>query len=223
LKNFIREVPNLNVKEILTYNEIREHIKKDNNEKENVTEKSYKFWTFLARQRPLRSSDKDCKGSTYNVLVKWETEDSTYEPFEIIGKDHLVTCAQYAKKHNLLEIDGWQRFRPYSKNCKKLERMVYQAKHHNFRREPYWKTCVLVPQMHQQAVDIDKKNKNKLWKNMKNRDATDLQYKKFIDNGKDTLQPTGYKRKKCHKIYDFKHVVLEKAQIVAGGHLTYTN
>ena len=33
-----------------------------------------KFQTYhVAHQGPLQSSDKDWKGSTYNVLVEWET------------------------------------------------------------------------------------------------------------------------------------------------------
>jgi hypothetical protein len=72
----IYEVPNSMVDEIFTYNEILDHIEKDNIDIESNTEQLYKFQR-IAHQRPLRTSDKDYKGSTYNVLVEWETGGTT--------------------------------------------------------------------------------------------------------------------------------------------------
>jgi hypothetical protein len=74
---FICEVPNSTVDEILTYNEILDYIEGEENEIQNATEQLYKFRRISAHQGPLRTSDKDYKGSTYNVLVEWETGEST--------------------------------------------------------------------------------------------------------------------------------------------------
>jgi hypothetical protein len=49
---------------------------------------------------------KDYKGLTYNVLVAWETVESTYEPLDLIASDDPITCAEYALKHNLLDVPG---------------------------------------------------------------------------------------------------------------------
>jgi hypothetical protein len=49
---------------------------------------------------------KDYKGSTYNVLVAWETGASTYEPLDLIASDDPITCTEYALKHNLLDEPG---------------------------------------------------------------------------------------------------------------------
>jgi hypothetical protein len=68
---------------------------------------------------------KDYKGSTYNVLVAWETGESTYEPFNLIASDDPVTCAEYALKHNLLDEPRWKRFRHYTRN-KKYVRLYCQ-------------------------------------------------------------------------------------------------
>ena len=54
---FICEVPNSTVDEILTYNEIIDHIEKENNEIDNDTEQLYKFRRIVAHQGPLQSSD----------------------------------------------------------------------------------------------------------------------------------------------------------------------
>ena len=68
---FICEVPGSTVDEIFTYNEILDHIEKDNHDLRNDTEQLFKFRRITAHQGPLRTSDKDYKGSTYNVLVEW--------------------------------------------------------------------------------------------------------------------------------------------------------
>ena len=46
------------------------------------------------------------KGTKYNVMVEWETRDITNEPLSLIAADDPVTCAEYAKKHDLLQLDG---------------------------------------------------------------------------------------------------------------------
>jgi hypothetical protein len=52
---------------------------------------------------------KDYKGSTSNVLVAWETGESTYDSLDLIASDDPITCAEYALKHNLLDETGWKR------------------------------------------------------------------------------------------------------------------
>jgi hypothetical protein len=125
---FICEVPNSTVDEIFTYNEILNHIEKDNNDLESDTEQLFKFHRIAAHQGPLCSSDKDWKGSSYNVLVEWETGETMYEPLNTIAADDPVTCAEYAKENNLLDTDGWKQFRRLAKNEKKLKLMINQAK-----------------------------------------------------------------------------------------------
>jgi hypothetical protein len=121
---FICEVPESTVDEIVTYNEILDHIEKDSNNIENDTEHLYEFRRISAHQVPLCSSNKDYKGSLFNVLVEWETGETTYEPLALIASDNAVTCAAYAAKHGLLDTQGWKRFKRYAKNQKKIDRMI---------------------------------------------------------------------------------------------------
>ena len=44
--------------------------------------------------------------SKYNVQVGWETGEITFEPLSIIAADDPVTCAAYAKEHDLLAVEG---------------------------------------------------------------------------------------------------------------------
>jgi hypothetical protein len=107
---FICEVHGSTVDEIFTYNEILDRIKRDNSDLESDTEQLYKFCHTTAHQGPLCSSDKDWKGSKYNVLVKWETGETPYEPLKMITTDEPVACAEYARENDLLNIDGWKQF-----------------------------------------------------------------------------------------------------------------
>jgi hypothetical protein len=70
---FICEVRNSIVDKILTYNEIPDYIEREENEVQNDMEQLFKIWRITAHQGPLRTSDKDYKVSTFNVLVEWET------------------------------------------------------------------------------------------------------------------------------------------------------
>ena len=56
-------------------------------------------------------------------MVEWETEDVTEEPLSIIAADDPVTCAAYAKKHNLLNLPGLRRF----KNIAKSQELLNQS------------------------------------------------------------------------------------------------
>jgi hypothetical protein len=44
------------------------------------------------------------------VLVEWETGETTYEPLKMIATDDPVTCAEYSRENDLLNIDGWKQF-----------------------------------------------------------------------------------------------------------------
>jgi hypothetical protein len=203
---FICEVPNLKVNKMYTYNKILDHIEKDKDDIGNDTEQLYKFRRITAHQGPLRSSDKDYKGSRYNIFVEWETGETTYEPLDLIASDDPVTCAQYAKQHGLLDTEGWKRFRCITSEFPKVERLINQAKTSTYKHEPFWKFGYLVPQTHWQAMDIDKKNVNDFWKEA---EATEmrqlLEYNTFVDKGTNCTPTPGYKKFRCHLVHSIKH------------------
>ena len=65
----------------------------------------FKFRAIIGYQGPLAATDPDWKGSKYNVQVEWETGEITFEPLSIIAADDPVTCAAYAKEHDLLAAE----------------------------------------------------------------------------------------------------------------------
>ena len=164
-------------------------------DKDSDTEQQYKFRRITEHQGPLQKTDKDYKGSTYNVLVEWESGESTYEPLDLIASDDPVTCAEYVLMNNLLDQTGWKRFRRFEKNEKQMQRMINQAKLRSYRQDPFWKFGVMVPRTHSHAIEIDEKNGNTKWQDA---EATDMQhlleYQTFIDKGKGVRRQIGTRK-----------------------------
>ena len=93
--------------EIMSYNQLMDYIQKGTDAEEDP-DSLFKFRDIVAHQGPLESTDPDHKGSRYNVMVEWESGEITYEPLALISKDDPITCAVYAKKHDLLDTTGWK-------------------------------------------------------------------------------------------------------------------
>ena len=96
--------------DLVTYNQVLNHIESD-----DTDHGVWKFKAIIGHQGPLRENHPDYKGSSYNVLVAWETGEQTYEPLDLIAKDDPVTCAIYAKDKALLDKPGWKHFKSIAK------------------------------------------------------------------------------------------------------------
>ena len=68
----------------------------------------WQFKCIIRHQGPLKPSNHHYKGSRFNVQVKWENGEITYEPLHIIAKDGSLSCAVYAGDNDLLEVAGWK-------------------------------------------------------------------------------------------------------------------
>ena len=113
--------------EIMSYNQLMDYIQKGTDAEEDM-DSLFKFRDIVAHQGPLESTDPDHKGSKYNVMVEWESGEVTYEPLTLISKDDPITCAVYAKKHDLLDTTGWKHLKRYAKTSKRLIRAVKQSR-----------------------------------------------------------------------------------------------
>jgi hypothetical protein len=71
---------------IYTYNQVLDFIERDNLDMDSDTEQLYHFRRINGHQGPLRTSDTDYKGSTYNVLVEWESGEITYYHSTLLEK-----------------------------------------------------------------------------------------------------------------------------------------
>ena len=113
--------------EIMSYNQLMDYIQKGTDAEEDP-DSLFKFRDIVAHQSPLESTDPNHKGSKYNVMVEWESGEVTYEPLTLISKDDPITCAVYAKKHDLLDTTGWKHLKRYVKTSKRLIRAVKQSR-----------------------------------------------------------------------------------------------
>ena len=67
-------------------------------------------------------------------MVEWETGEITEEPLSIIAKDDTVTCAAYAKEHNLPQLPEWNKLKHIARHQKTLTRVINQTKIRQGRR-----------------------------------------------------------------------------------------
>ena len=150
----------------------------------------YKFRAITCHQGPLSPQDENYKGSKYNDMVEWETWEITEEPLSLIAPDDPVTCATYAKKHDLLHLDGWKRLKHITKNQKQLTRAIKQSKIRQVRRSAVYQFDFLIPKDYKQALHLDEQNGNR-----KGYDATKLkmdqinEYKVIQDHGTAKIIP----------------------------------
>jgi hypothetical protein len=110
--------------ETITYNELLDFIEKNQGNDAIV----WRFRRIVGHQGPLLRHDKDYNGSRFNLLVEWENGEITTEPLSVIAANDPVTCAVYAREHELLDVKGWKRFRNLAKREKHFLRLVKQAK-----------------------------------------------------------------------------------------------
>ena len=204
--------------EILTYQQVLDHILKD-----ETTEVVWKYKQIVGTQGPLKPSHPQYQGSKYNVLVEWEDGSTTSVPLSLLAADDPVACAIYAKENNLLEVDGWKRFKDIARRHKKYIRMVNQAKLRSYRSAPKYMFGYEVPRNYEHAVQLDLRNGNTKWQDCTKLEMQQLMaYDTFQDLGiaSNTPIPIGYKKIRVHLVYAVKHDGRHKARLVADGHLT---
>ncbi|KAL7579256.1 hypothetical protein ACA910_011415 [Epithemia clementina (nom. ined.)] len=210
---------------IITYNQLLEHIERAKQEDERL----FRFTEITGHQGPLKAGDPDYRGSPYNVNVLRDTGEITTEPLNMIASDDPVTCAVYAKKHDLLELPGWKRFKHLAKNQKKLARVINQTKMRQARTTPVYMFGYRVPKDYKEAIELDKQNGNSKWFDAVETEMAQIkEYNVFKDGGKAifdnhkkvTNAPTNHRKIRVHLVFAVKHDGRHKARLVAGGHLT---
>ena len=212
--------------EIMSYNQLMDYIQKGTNAEEDP-DSLFKFRDIVAHQGPLESTDPNHKGSKYNVMVEWESGEITYEPLALISKDDPITCAVYAKKHDLLDTTGWKHLKRYAKTSKRLIRAVKQSRIRQVRASARYQHGFQVPRDYNDAMRLDKENGNTHWQDAMDLELTQIhEYKVFRDTGKakfhngKVVTPDGFQKIRVHFVYAVKHDGRFKARLVADGHLT---
>ena len=200
--------------EIMSYNQLMDYIKKGTDAEEDP-DSLFKFRDIVAHQGPLESTDPIHKGSKYNVMVEWESGEVTYEPLTLISKDDPITCAVYAKKHDLLDTIGWKHLKRYAKTSKRLTRAFKQSWIRQVRASARYQHGFQVPKDYNDAIRLNKEKKDTHCQDAMDLELTQIhEYKVFKDTGKaqfhngKAVTPDGFQKIRVHFVY------------VADGHLT---
>ena len=82
----------------------------------------YTFKSIKDHRGPYTSTDPEYHGSSYNLLIEWETGAMAWEPLSNIIADDPYSCAVYAKKFDLLNKQGWKQLKRHARTTKRLFR-----------------------------------------------------------------------------------------------------
>ena len=103
--NFILDIGNRIVEELISYNQLFDHLETAQDNDLGMDQDLFKFRPIIRHQGPLKATDPDWKVSKYIVQVEWETGEVTFEPVSVIAADDPVTCVAYAT--DVLASEGW--------------------------------------------------------------------------------------------------------------------
>ena len=126
--NFILDTGEGKVEELITYNQLLDHLEQADEQDNSMDQELYRFRAIIGHEGPLKATDPNWKGSKWNVQIESETGEITFEPLSVIAADDPITCAAYAKEKKLYNLDGWKRFRHLIKKEKQLTRAIKQSK-----------------------------------------------------------------------------------------------
>ena len=91
--------------DLISYNQLMEYLE-DTLDTGQTEDRLYKLKYILDHKGPYSPSDPEYLGSSYNLLIEWETGEMTWELLSNIVADDLYSCAVYTNKVNLLNTQG---------------------------------------------------------------------------------------------------------------------
>ena len=172
----------------------------------------YRFKSIKDHKGPYTSSDPEYNGSSYNLLIEWETGEHTWEPLSNIIASDPYTCAVYAKEL-LAQHTRMEASEKTCKNSQKTYQNPQESKYRQAKASRKYKHGWEVPRDYAHALQLDIHNGNNKWK-----DAIDLEieqikeYQVFKDFGKAvydknkiTNAPEGHQKIRVHFVFDVKH------------------
>lgn len=133
--------------DVIAYNDIVDYIEQDDG-----WDGAWKFRKILRHEGSIRSDNKRYKGSSFNLLVEWESGEWSWEPLHTKDKTGVfdtdpVTVGIYAFENGLVGKKGWNF--PYLKQIAKTQRRIIRranpVKLQSFRHKPIYMYGYLVP------------------------------------------------------------------------------
>ena len=155
--------------DLISYTQLMEYLE-DNTDTGQLENGFYKFNCIKGYRGPYTSSDPEYLGSSYNLLIEWETGEITWEPLSNIIASDPYTCAIYAKKHDLINTPGWKVLKRHARTARRLTRTLKKSKYRQAKASRKYKHGWEVPRDYAHGLQLDIQNGNNKWK-----DAIDLE------------------------------------------------
>ena len=112
----------------ISYNQLMEYLE-DNTDTGQLENGLYKFRCTKDHRCPYTPSDPEYIGSSYNLLIEWETGEMTWEPLSNIIASESYTCAVYAKKHDILNTPGRKLLKRHARTARRHIRTLKNSKY----------------------------------------------------------------------------------------------
>ena len=96
--NFILGIGEAKVEELVTYNQLLDHLEQADEQDNSLDQELYKFRAIIGHKGSLKATDSNWKGSKWNVQIEWETGEIAFEPLSVIAADDPITCALMQKR-----------------------------------------------------------------------------------------------------------------------------
>jgi hypothetical protein len=150
----------------------------------------------------------------WSFQVEWADGSTSWVPLKDLKASNPVEVAEYVVANQISEEPAFAWWvRP---TLRKRDRIIKKVKSRYWERTH--KYGVEMPKAVSEALAIDRRNGNSLW-----RDAIEKEMKNVMaafEFKDDNVMPIGYKKIDVHMIFDVKSDLTRKARLVAGGHQT---
>ena len=149
--------------DLISYNQLMEYLE-DKTDTGPLEDGLYRFKCIKDHKGPYTSSDPEYNGSSYNLLIEWETGEQTWEPLSNIIASDPYTCAVYAKEHDLLNTPGWKLLKRHARTARRLIRTFKKSKYRQARASRKYKHGWEVTRDYAHTLQLDIHNGNNKWK-----------------------------------------------------------
>ena len=73
--NFILDIGEGKVEELITYNQLLDHLEESEEQDNSMDQEYYRFRAIIGHKGPLKATDPNWKDSKWNIQIEWETGD----------------------------------------------------------------------------------------------------------------------------------------------------
>ena len=184
--------------DLISYNQLMEYLE-DKTDTGPLEDGLYRFKCIEDHKGPYTSSDPEYNGSSYNLLIKWETGEQTWEPLSNIISSDQYTFAAYAKEHDLLNTPGWKLLKRHARTARRLVRTLKKSKYRQARASRKYKHGWEVPRDYAHALQLDIHNGNNKWKEAIDLEIEQIKEMLSMKRTRSPMHQKGTKRFKCIK------------------------